>query len=219
MSREVPSSAQKNRVIPITDSLIPLPTVPIKSGTVIETNFSNSTGVPATEKLSQDSFLDFIDLYESDRDKTEAQKMLVQKEENGDNKFVYPPALIALHTIVPTAEWVTSTKLTKDKDGRTLKTSTKRKKRGKCLYCGKNTCWYCPTCSMKSAMRPNRPHRHWCCGPPARFRQGRAKDPHLSCQKAHDKEWKERLAMEENERSDDEDPVNKKPSKPDRHDS
>ena len=162
-----------------------------------------------TEKLSQDSFLNVIDLYASDKETERIKfKNKFERYENGlphnedDNAAndKFPRSLSCVHTVVQNHEYVVEPKKVVDRNGNETTTSTRRRKRGKCFYCGHNTSWHCPACLPSSSPRCK---KHWCCGPSASLTPGR-KHIHTLCQKAHTKAWKDRYRRNMREESDDE---------------
>jgi hypothetical protein len=160
------------------------------------------------EKLSQDSFLNVIDLYESDKNSEKIkfkkkferfEKGLSPKDSNPDNDD-FPRSLHLVHTVVQNHEYVLESKNTVDKGGRERTTSCRRRRRGKCVYCGHNTSWHCPACLPSDSSRCK---KHWCCGPSASLTPGR-KHMHTLCQNAHTKAWQDRYRRNMREESDEE---------------
>ena len=70
------------------------------------------------------------------------------------------------HELVNCSDFVAST--CREKDG-TVR-PVKRRRRGKCVSCGRNTSWYCPTCVPTNSMHS----KYWCCN-----------NGKIDCHKAH----------------------------------
>lgn len=214
MSRTLPYTKEKNKVVPFTDATpFVLPpqntnhtssvnrqagsTSTIDEGTVLTTDLSR-LGVPETEKLSQDTFLNAIDLYKSDDEKNSLVAIFKRKEEvelaqKESKNEAFPQQLHELHTIVLNSERTTEMRSVVDKTGRSKNVKSPRRKRGKCLHCGRNTCWYCPACTTTTPTgHLPRARKYWCCGPPAHLTPG-GNHLHVMCQRAHEKDWKAKL--------------------------
>ena len=103
--------------------------------------------VPDDEPLKQDSFLQEVDLFESEEEAN------VKENSKGDHSIAkaapkLPGSICETHQIVLNDEWGTSeTRVKTYQDGKRKQLTSKRRKRGKCLYCDdRNMAYYCLTC-------------------------------------------------------------------------
>ena len=148
--------------------------------------------VPDSEPLTQDSFLMEIDLLQSEEERDRSGS----SEDDGQDRKL-PGTMHEQHCIVLNNEWTAEHKTRTYPDGKKRKLTTKRRKRGKCLYCGdRNTAYYCPTCPPGRQAK-----KHWVCGPPVDW-NSKTTSSHIECQKLHKKAWMIRIQKEEDEKSD-----------------
>ena len=151
--------------------------------------------VPDNEPLTQDSFLMEVDLFESEEERDRSRGEQNSKDEE-DQKL--PGTMHEKHCIVLNDEWTTENKTKTYPDGKKRRLTSKRRKRGKCLYCDdRNTAYYCPTCPVGGKQAK----KHWVCGPPVEWNSN-TKSKHISCQKLHKEAWMLRIQKEEDEKSD-----------------
>ena len=88
-----------------------------------------------------------------------------------------PGSMRKTQRIVLNNEWTSEKQVKTYQDGKRRQLTSKRRKRGKCLYYDdRNTANYYPTCW------PGR--KHWVCGPPAEW-NAKTKHKHIQCQKLH----------------------------------
>ena len=152
----------------------------------IEIEVRNNSEVPSEEKLTQDSFLADIDLWEGDKGRFSLKNP--DESKRGDD---IDGRLYELHTIAKNESWTSEDVVRTGKDGSIKKHSSRRRKRGKCLYCNRNTGYYCPTCPAT-----DRSCKHWVCGPPVAL-SSKSEGRHAVCQRAHQAAWKKAIENDE----------------------
>ena len=185
MSREVPNPETMNTTIGVRKHPRAAKTGP-RTGTVIRLKPNHLKEVPETEKLTQDSWLSEIDLAESSEETKESD---TESKDKGNRKI--PPTTHEVHTIILNNEWTTEHKTKTHCNSKRKTSSSKRRKRGKCLYCNdRNTGFYCASCPPSLQSK-----KHWVCGPPECLSASNNRR-HAQCQRAHVRAWKERVRRE-----------------------
>ena len=194
LSREIPDKLEGTSVahtIDVAGTLSNLKQGP-RTGSVITVDTGNrGKECVDTERLTQDSFLQEIDLYESEDEK---RNRLLPQPTKPDNT---PGNILEKHRVVlfdGNTRYARTVKKGRKKD----LVHGVRRIRGKCHYCSKRTSYFCPTCPPQRHSKV-----HWCCGPPADLTP-RSNDKHVMCQRMHEKWWKRRIETEEAEATDEE---------------
>ena len=159
-----------------------------RTGSVVKVNKTRPSEVPEQEKLTQDSYFDEIDLYESEED-APGEMRAGEKEQ-----MEITASMHEMHTIVLSNEWTSENKTRTYSDGKKKACPSKRRKRGKCLYCNdRNTAYYCAACPPGPRSR-----KHWVCGPPVPLDLGNV-SKQAKCQRAHREAWMHRIQTEEDD--------------------
>lgn len=120
--------------------------------------------VPAFEKLSQESVFSVAGLH-PEMEEVLNSKLPARSVEQGQ------------HALRKVDEWIMETHEETDHTGKVKIRDVRRRKRGRCKFCGSKTSYYCYKCSFTT----DSPGRYWCCGPDVC--NGR------EFQMKHDSEW------------------------------